>query len=290
MSPGLDTSKDRCAGLNVGQPSGGPCRSLLSSCPCHPPEVPLCPGSRHHIPSTTRRFLFGRPDLSLLRRLCTARMEWTPQQADELLLPVLKSWDEREVRDEGGKPGLETRSPAAGVPGSRGSLAHVEPDRAAGPIPTRVPLLPYPLASCSTSRPWSRSSRSGSDSRRSSPSGSSTRYGGSLGRRRRSWSWPGAPPWRPGGRGNRGLPSLGPRQPSEPSLPCLLRGRGRQRGPEATRGPGSGQSRGPSASRGRPPKAAPSRGWVTARRSNVSEACHIVPLRASTDQFPSSHT
>ncbi|RMZ55315.1 hypothetical protein APUTEX25_003453 [Auxenochlorella protothecoides] len=42
------------------------------------------------------RFLFGRPDLALLRSLCTARLEWTPVQADELLLPVLKAWDERE--------------------------------------------------------------------------------------------------------------------------------------------------------------------------------------------------
>lgn len=44
------------------------------------------------------RFTFGRPDLDSLRRLCWARFAWPQDKADELLLPMIKAFDDRQAQ------------------------------------------------------------------------------------------------------------------------------------------------------------------------------------------------
>ena len=44
------------------------------------------------------KFTFARPDLDLLRRFCSDRFGWEQSRTDELLLPVLKAYDERQTQ------------------------------------------------------------------------------------------------------------------------------------------------------------------------------------------------
>lgn len=44
------------------------------------------------------KFTFARPDLDLLRRFCADKFGWEQSRADELLLPVLKAYDERQTQ------------------------------------------------------------------------------------------------------------------------------------------------------------------------------------------------
>ncbi|KAM0842168.1 hypothetical protein ACQ4PT_058559 [Festuca glaucescens] len=50
------------------------------------------------VDDSTERFSWGRPDLSLLRKLCWERFGWNKEKADELLLPVLKEYNKRETQ------------------------------------------------------------------------------------------------------------------------------------------------------------------------------------------------
>ncbi|KAK9830500.1 hypothetical protein WJX72_012105 [[Myrmecia] bisecta] len=44
------------------------------------------------------RFTYGRPDIELLRKFCFDKFGWTRDKADQLLLPVLKAYDERQTQ------------------------------------------------------------------------------------------------------------------------------------------------------------------------------------------------
>ncbi|GIL99001.1 hypothetical protein Vretimale_4298, partial [Volvox reticuliferus] len=44
------------------------------------------------------RFSFGRPDIELLRQFCSDNFGWTPDKVDELLVPVLKEYDNRQAQ------------------------------------------------------------------------------------------------------------------------------------------------------------------------------------------------
>ncbi|XP_044362492.1 DNA repair protein UVH3 isoform X2 [Triticum aestivum] len=50
------------------------------------------------VDDSTERFSWGRPDLSLLRKLCWERFGWNKEKADELLLPVLKEYNKHETQ------------------------------------------------------------------------------------------------------------------------------------------------------------------------------------------------
>eukprot|EP01018_Ginkgo_biloba_P014778 Gb_23486 [translate_table: standard] len=50
------------------------------------------------VDKSTETFLWGRPDLMALRKLCWERFGWTKVKADELLLPVLKEYDRHETQ------------------------------------------------------------------------------------------------------------------------------------------------------------------------------------------------
>ncbi|CAM0871652.1 unnamed protein product [Alopecurus aequalis] len=50
------------------------------------------------VDDSTERFSWGRPDLSLLRKLCWERFGWNKDKADELLLPVLKEYNKHETQ------------------------------------------------------------------------------------------------------------------------------------------------------------------------------------------------
>ncbi|XP_047089753.1 DNA repair protein UVH3-like [Lolium rigidum] len=50
------------------------------------------------VDDSTERFSWGRPDLSLLRKLCWERFGWHKEKADELLLPVLKEYNKHETQ------------------------------------------------------------------------------------------------------------------------------------------------------------------------------------------------
>lgn len=42
------------------------------------------------------KFVFGRPDADLLRNYCGERFGWDPRKSDELLVPILKSYEQRD--------------------------------------------------------------------------------------------------------------------------------------------------------------------------------------------------
>ncbi|KAL3160296.1 hypothetical protein ABBQ38_009688 [Trebouxia sp. C0009 RCD-2024] len=44
------------------------------------------------------KFTYGRPDLQLLRRFCQDKFGWQQDRADELLLPVLKAYDDNQTQ------------------------------------------------------------------------------------------------------------------------------------------------------------------------------------------------
>ncbi|GLI68761.1 hypothetical protein VaNZ11_013252, partial [Volvox africanus] len=44
------------------------------------------------------RFSFGRPDIQLLRQFCSDKFGWTSDKVDELLVPVLKEYDNRQAQ------------------------------------------------------------------------------------------------------------------------------------------------------------------------------------------------
>ncbi len=88
---------------------------VTSPAPCPAPQSPHhhpCPvlpvkqwaarASTQHMPPlpaplpSPRRFSFGRPDLDLLRAFCAGKFGWQRDKADELLLPVVKAFDERQ--------------------------------------------------------------------------------------------------------------------------------------------------------------------------------------------------
>ncbi|KAL4452206.1 hypothetical protein ABPG75_007868 [Micractinium tetrahymenae] len=48
------------------------------------------------VDASKEKFTFGRPDVELLRQFCQSRLGWTRQQADDLLLPVAKAYDQRQ--------------------------------------------------------------------------------------------------------------------------------------------------------------------------------------------------
>ncbi|KAL4441195.1 hypothetical protein ABPG77_011432 [Micractinium sp. CCAP 211/92] len=48
------------------------------------------------VDTSKEKFTFGRPDVELLRQFCQTRLGWTSQQADDLLLPVAKAFDQRQ--------------------------------------------------------------------------------------------------------------------------------------------------------------------------------------------------
>lgn len=50
------------------------------------------------IDDSKERFVFGRPDLELLRRFCAQKFGWEAAKTDELLLPVLRAYDERQTQ------------------------------------------------------------------------------------------------------------------------------------------------------------------------------------------------
>ncbi|KQK23032.1 DNA repair protein UVH3 isoform X1 [Brachypodium distachyon] len=50
------------------------------------------------VDDSTERFSWGRPDLSLLRKLCWERFGWNKEKADELLLPVLREYNKHETQ------------------------------------------------------------------------------------------------------------------------------------------------------------------------------------------------
>ena len=50
------------------------------------------------VDDSKERLVFARPDLDLLRRFCWDKLGWEPARADELLLPVLKTYDERQTQ------------------------------------------------------------------------------------------------------------------------------------------------------------------------------------------------
>lgn len=53
----------------------------------HPAACPSCP-----------RFTFARPDLELLRDFCASRLGMEPGQVQELLAPVVASWEARQAQ------------------------------------------------------------------------------------------------------------------------------------------------------------------------------------------------
>lgn len=47
---------------------------------------------------STEKFSWGKPDLSVLRKLCWEKFNWNGKKTDELLLPVLKEYEKRETQ------------------------------------------------------------------------------------------------------------------------------------------------------------------------------------------------
>jgi DNA excision repair protein ERCC-5 len=62
-----------------------------------PSEAVVAAYTNPQVDKSTDPFTWGRPDLESLRKFCNERFSWAKDKADELLLPVLKEYDRREV-------------------------------------------------------------------------------------------------------------------------------------------------------------------------------------------------
>ncbi|KAJ8750315.1 hypothetical protein K2173_014230 [Erythroxylum novogranatense] len=78
--------KHRNVSKNWHIPSSFPSEAVISAYCC--PQVDR----------STDPFTWGKPDLHFLRRLCWEKFGWSIQKTDELLVPVLKEYEKREIQ------------------------------------------------------------------------------------------------------------------------------------------------------------------------------------------------
>ncbi|KAE8707616.1 DNA-repair protein UVH3 [Hibiscus syriacus] len=63
-----------------------------------PSEAVISAYSSPQVDKSTESFTWGRPDLFVLRKLCWEKFGWGSQKSDELLLPVLREYENRETQ------------------------------------------------------------------------------------------------------------------------------------------------------------------------------------------------
>ncbi|XP_065035231.1 DNA repair protein UVH3-like isoform X3 [Musa acuminata AAA Group] len=66
--------------------------------PSFPSEMVISAYTSPQVDESTEPFMWGKPDLPLLRKLCWEKFGWTTQKADELLVPVLKEYNKHETQ------------------------------------------------------------------------------------------------------------------------------------------------------------------------------------------------
>ncbi|GLU11233.1 hypothetical protein SLE2022_279920 [Rubroshorea leprosula] len=66
--------------------------------PSFPSEAVILAYSSPQVDKSTEPFTWGKPDLLVLRKLCWEKLGWGSQKSDELLLPVLKEYEKREIQ------------------------------------------------------------------------------------------------------------------------------------------------------------------------------------------------
>ncbi|XP_042394481.1 DNA repair protein UVH3-like isoform X2 [Zingiber officinale] len=66
--------------------------------PSFPSDAVINAYTSPQIDESTEPFMWGKPDLPLLRKLCWEKFGWTNQKADELLVPVLKEYNKHETQ------------------------------------------------------------------------------------------------------------------------------------------------------------------------------------------------
>ncbi|GFH19022.1 uncharacterized protein HaLaN_15909, partial [Haematococcus lacustris] len=66
--------------------------------PSFPNTLVLAAYAQPHVDHSKKSFVWGRPDLQLLRSFCRERFGWPTDKVDELLVPVLQSYDQRQTQ------------------------------------------------------------------------------------------------------------------------------------------------------------------------------------------------
>ncbi|CAH8267010.1 unnamed protein product [Arabidopsis lyrata] len=63
-----------------------------------PSEAVISAYLNPQVDRSTEKFSWGKPDLSVLRKLCWEKFNWNSKKTDDLLLPVLKEYEKRETQ------------------------------------------------------------------------------------------------------------------------------------------------------------------------------------------------
>ncbi|KAG7632849.1 Helix-hairpin-helix motif class 2 [Arabidopsis suecica] len=63
-----------------------------------PSEAVISAYLNPQVDRSTEKFSWGKPDLSVLRKLCWEKFNWNGKKTDDLLLPVLKEYEKRETQ------------------------------------------------------------------------------------------------------------------------------------------------------------------------------------------------